>query len=1056
MADTNTENIEFSKEYWQLRNTKQTPGKVFEFAAHQLFTSFYVNPYSPHKRVHNKSGTGLGKTILALKCVKQFLDMGRSVFILGFQETRFIDELLHQPELGFVTHEEVAKLVALERDLAHNSAEVKKAYSEYRSRLKSRLKRINFYGYKLFAIRMFDMSYTTNAGEFVRRVNFDFIKSMRHGLIVCDESQEAYNSLEKNNWGNSIQLAINLLGPDVHLLTMSATPFLTSDEIREFMSLLIETPRFNIRKIQYGMNQAEQNAIVDSIINFTHPDIAHLRIPADITPEVIEDNLRGKILYTPDIGIDSLPSKEYVGVSINGIDYLKFTIVPMSKHQQMAVIASPHNHQLRHLGGFIPAFGAFNGVQSIDTKRSTAVISPIGEGADDDIIDDGEGNDSVVISTEQQAIISHTISYTEEVFRSEIETIQSFKYAAFCEAEGINVIKTNDGLYLAGEFLQREYIAKYSPKYAKVLDIIEESRHTRGGKILIYSYDVHGVGVLTIEQVMLQNGIISTDSIVNEYTRCSRCYKQKKEHSVADVPGSKCEFNPMRFVSIHSKTSANSIRNIMTRYRARDNMYGDDITILIGSRKITVGTDIDCIRTEIITSLPVSIPLLIQLFGRVARSHSHSKLEPDQRNVSIYILVSAFNEEFDRGGKASVLDSPEITNYRDRMVDYLRIQRYGQVIDRIAVDAYIQDTDKLIKENNKKLAATEGIEYDGVKFLGPLSFDLPSKPLPTGDEEVDKVKYVAYNYNKYEMTTITVLMGNAFAESKIWDIEQLWEYILSSRGTPNPAQFSKESYVMCLQSYPALTILDRYVINIAKVDVDGFSRIDHVRSYKKMKYSYASVINDLKREIEELVSDFNKRQVILQLVHTYTLYEKYKLSIHLRLLEDIIMNDEAVSKGNRQSHLVFYGTLFELLTKKFMRVTNVPGPDTRVIGYRLHNSYKYLVSNAKQQLSYKTTATGVSFVDNRIITGMYDKDMTFKLIKSVNEKFTDVRKIPRGIVCSSMSKTELVSIADKLGVAYDSSNISNLCKLIKAKLIENETKKAQGMKWFWLQPVWSS
>lgn len=1043
MADPNSENIEFSKEYWQLRNTKQTPGKVFEFAAHQLFTSFYVNPYSQHKRVHNKSGTGLGKTILALKCVKQFLDMGRSVFILGFQETRFIDELLHQPELGFVTHEEVAKLVALERDLAHNSADVKKAYSEYRSRLKSRLKRINFYGYKLFAIRMFDMSYTTSSGEFVRRVNFDFIKSMRHGLIVCDEIQEAYNSLEKNNWGNSIQLAINLLGPDVHLLTMSATPFLTSDEIREFMSLLNETPRFNIRKIQYGMNQAEQNAVVDSIINFTHPDIAHLRIPTEITTEVIEHNLRGKVLYTPDIGIDSLPSKEYVGVSIAGIDYLKFTIVPMSKYQQAAVVASPHNHQLRHLGGFLPAFANFNGVRSGDAKKSAVIIS-----SSDDMADDGD--DDIVMTIEQQAIISHSISHTEEVFRSEIETLQSFKYATFCESEGISVIKTNEGLYLAGEFLQREQIVKYSPKYAKVLDIIEESRHTRGGKILIYSYDVHGVGVLTLEQVMLQNGIVSTDSVVNEYTRCSRCYKQKKEHTDEGGLAPKCTFNPMRFVSIHSKTTANTIRNIMTRYRARDNMYGDDITILIGSRKITVGTDIDCIRTEIITSLPVSIPLLIQLFGRVARSHSHSKLEPDQRNVSIYILVTAFNEEFDRGGKASVLDSPEITNYRERMVDYLRIQRYGQVIDRIAVDAYIQDTDKLIKENNKKLAATEGIEYDGVKFLGPLSFDLPPKPLPTGDDQVDKVKYVAYNYGKYEMTTIAVLMSNAFAESKIWDIEQLWEYIVHSQGTPNPAQFSKESYVMCLQSYPALTILDRYVINIAKVDVDGFSRIDHVRSYKKMKYSYVSVINELKREIDELVGEFNKRQVVLQLVHTYTLYEKYKLAIHLRLLEDVILTDEAVSKGERQPYLVFYGTIFELLTKKFMRVTTVPGPETRVIGYRLYNSYKYLVGNAKHQLSYKTTATGVSFIDNRIITGMYDKDMTFKLIKSVNEKFTDVRKIPRGIVCSSMSKSDLISIADKLGVVYDNSNISNLCKLIKAKLIENETKKAQGMKWFWL------
>ena len=89
----------------------------------------------------------------------------------------------------------------------------------------------------------------------------------------------------------------------------------------------------------------------------------------------------------------------------------------------------------------------------------------------------------------------------------------------------IHTVKTSEGIYLQGEGLKYDNLMNYSPKYCKLLDVIFNAVH---GKILIYHHYVHGTGILTLQEIFKENGIISENDTPNDYTRCYRCSKIKK------------------------------------------------------------------------------------------------------------------------------------------------------------------------------------------------------------------------------------------------------------------------------------------------------------------------------------------------------------------------------------------------------------------------------------------------------------------------------------------------------------------------------------------------
>lgn len=1048
--------IEYQRQFYQLKDSKSTPGKVFEFQPHQLFAEYYINPYTNNKRVHNLSGTGLGKTMSALLVAKRFIEAGRNVYIIGFQEERFIDELLHQPSLGFVSQAEVDKLQQLESSLLSNDQDIKNAYSSYRSSLKSRLKAIKFFGYKLLTLRVYNGNYKHGEENADIYINFDFIRSFHGSLIICDEIQNAYNSIEINNWGRTLQLIFNIMGPNIYVLTISSTPFLISSEARDFLNMLIETPGINIGALQYSTSRKDQLKIVNDIIDFNYDTIKHLRLPDEINEDDIHRILKGKILFMPDAGSEYIPRKIFHGVEISDIPYLKFYIIPMSDEQEIATLHNPKNHQLRYMGGMTNKLRNLT-KDNIDMNNYNQIISNIN--ADDDI--ENDNNENIIISQHIEKVQTEL-----QILNTSTREIDTYK-----KENNILIIKTQEGAYYSGDFLKLGELEKYSTKYAEIFNIIQKAKR---GKILIYHYDVHGVGVFTLEQICKYNGIIDIDTEPNEYTRCAICYEFKKDHDASineefndelnDLPDYKNvphKFIPMRFISIHSKTGTSAIRNIQARYNLASNKYGDDIRILIGSRKIREGMDFKCVRTQITLSLPVNISMFIQLLGRTARQMSHILLKPEEQFVDEYILVCGFKDNLEYDNKLAMwkykentIYTPEIMDYKNKMQDYLKVQEYMRIINRIAADVYIFKTDELIKKNIQ-IAHPEVKDLENYKELGTLPYVPDYKEFPKL-ENVNNTVYRALKYNREEILTMNTLIKNALELESIWLIEDLWNYIINSVGTPNPATFDKGNYIICLQYYPKISIIGNYIINDSDIDIDCFNRKDTSTSYIKMIKVNKIKYDDIVENILKVVKQWRTPDGKILLRNTYREYEKYDLNSHIYLLANAIFT-------KNKELLIFYSSIFELYKYSDLRVGNVNATPDRIIGFRLDWSIYYIFSN--DVLKVKQLAAHSKYINNNIIIGMYNENMDFKLreniegnadiinkIKRTKVNKIDIRKLSKGIMCKSVKKNKLYALAAKLDIK-DIKKKANLCEQIKHELILREEKKLNGMKWFYLQSV---
>jgi hypothetical protein len=1037
------EDINNRLEFLYLKDVKKTPGTLFEATGNQLFSRNYINPWTSYTRCINKSGTGIGKTYLALLTAKSFIDEGRPVIIIGYQQERFYDEMIHRPELGFVTRPEVTELDRLQKLMSSGNPDSVKAFKDYRTKLRKRNKFITFFGYGEFTNRIFNMGRLDTP-----QVNYELIESFRYGFIICDEIHNAYNAIEQNNWGKTIQFVINVLGPQVHLLLLSATPLTNSTEITDFLGLLADSPGIKIGKLKFEYHN-RQKEVIDQVIDFSFPSLTHLKLSKEPSDTEITDRIKGKVLFVPDIGIESIPKRYIFGDAIDGIKYLKFIRVEMSSLQEKYTRLNLHNHQLRDIGGLVDELP--DATTLLSTSTGDATVNEFGDAIKSSplILDDDEyGAPSKVNEL--------SLLYANEHISKSIR---------------INTIKTSDGIYLTGEGLKQENLMKYSPKYCKMLDLIYAAVP---GKILVYHHYVHNTGILTLQEIFRENGIIGDTDTPNEFTKCAICCKPKSMHSAnstnreydANRKYEKTDlivndptklyndknftnlgnhsFTAMRFISIHSKLDKVTTDRNKNKYNSISNIHGYEYRILLGSRKIKEGMDFKGIKTQIILGLPTNMSIMLQVFGRAARTMSHDGLPHDQWFVNTYILICQYNKRKD----IPITENDDFTNftpeeidYKHKVDDYSKIQHYDLVINRSAIDAHIMNTPS---------------KLDTVSDLGlrALSYTLPKLHI---DKPVQTTTYYALERYKEELITIRALINKAFGITNVWNINTLWEFIRGIKATPNPQYFDKKNYIIVLKSYSGVNIAGEYVIQSDK-EVEAFARLEtHFNEVKMMR------VNAIKESflIDVICDRIDKLSgsKYIRAVDVFDIYESYHIDIHVRLLERalVYLNVESIDKVYvteyekidpvKTSKVVrFYAAFFKLLKYKDVGMTS---DNESFIGYINDGNYKYIIKNG-----WKLYPSVDNVRENSIVVGMFSPEMYFKLrdpveVAKVSEKtkVIDQRKLQRGANCLTRNKTQLLAIMKKLDIEDDSDRIYNICDTIKRELVDRESKKKDGLKW---------
>ncbi len=627
-------------------------GDYLELRSYQFFVKNYLNPNTPYSRLLIKWETGIGKTSGALAIALNFIQFYQkqeefitdntslgSIFILGFTQQIFRNELFKFPEFGFISREELLKLNTIKKNAFSGSNQDIEHLKKFNTMLKKRLHNrrgngfFKFMGYKELTNHLFISKKGTNLQNLTDEelqkmisdgkiiINMDLMNTFANSLLICDEVHNIYNSLEKNNWGVAIQTILNF-HKSCRALFLTATPINNSPtEIIDLLNLLLPRQHYpELKKEDFF----DKN---DNLLKEKEHKLA--------------EYFKGRVSYVRNRNPQYMASKSFIGEKIKGIDYLSFVRCPMSKFHYKTYKKTMEEKD----------------TLAIDSVYLLDFLLP------DPRVKNPYDNYGIYKSSD----IREQLTSAPVKWRS---------------AVGISYdLKKN---HISGTLLQKDTLGIISTKYKKMIESLIENIRDKKGKTFIYHNNIAMSGVLFIQEVLYQNGIIGEFDSSVDSTLCSVCAKRRDEHlkEQLDVQTSIDTdhlYQPVKCVIIHSNIADKKIINhSLEKFNHINNVNGTKFMILIGSRIMKESHSLNSVRNLFVMSRPDNISILIQIIGRIVRLKSHDLLPNNQRSVKISIFTSSVP------GLSEL--SYEEKKYKEKIDKYKVIQNIEKIMHESAID----------------------------------------------------------------------------------------------------------------------------------------------------------------------------------------------------------------------------------------------------------------------------------------------------------------------------------------------------------------------------------
>ncbi|MGL5934896.1 MAG: DEAD/DEAH box helicase [Cetobacterium sp.] len=715
-----------------------------EFLSYQTFVQNFINPNTPYSRLLIKWMTGFGKTIGSISIAMEFISYYRRnqyyekytdaighIYVIGFSQNIFINELLKYPEFGFVNREEISIIKKLQ-DLAKSGDKIAAdKLMKYRSLFKRRVSNrkgngyFKFIGYKELANMLF--IYTTlnddkknitsmTEEEIIENIknnklvlNEEKIKEFANSLLICDEIHNVYNTFEKNNWGITLQTILNYHS-NLRAVFLSATPMNNSPtEVIDLLNLLLPRSHFqSLKKSDFFTKEGERYNLIKE------------------KEKELYIYLNGRVSYISSKDTDKIASKQFIGETILNIDYLKFIRCTMSQFQYNTYRNADKNNYVKnshYLADFALPDPTFR--QPFD-KKSIGIYIP-------------------------------------DEIKDKLNTASS----AWKNKMGLFYNNDNNSIY--GRLLQSKTLPIISHKYAIMLKILLDNVKKKKGKTFIFHNFIHNSGAIFIQEVLKQNNIVSEKDESTSETLCSICLKKKKEHSASqffktDNQDNKSHiYKPLRFGIVHSSLDRNNITKTLEKFNHYNNIDGSEMMFLIGTKLLKEGHSMVAVRNVVAASRPDNISTLIQIIGRALRINAHNMLPKKDRNVDIYLLVSTIEK--------SMRNFPQELSYEE--------EKYKQKIESFKV---IQQIEKIMND----VAIDKHFNYDTIwqrsinNSSAENSIDILYYTNPYNSITVDDINLSTFNvyYAKKTVASVTYIIKRLFIEiSPVWTYEDLFKAV---------------------------------------------------------------------------------------------------------------------------------------------------------------------------------------------------------------------------------------------------------------------------------------
>lgn len=1023
---------------------------LLQLKSYQLFIKNFINYNTEHTRILINHETGTGKTITALNTAVEFIKVFKqqtslnteeigSIFIIGFTKSIFKNELLSRVEYGIVNQREIDELkkyLSIQEKNLEQIAYIRELQTRYNKRINNRTKNgyYKFIGYKelfnkLLVIKSNIKIDTLNESLILNyiktgdiEINLTLLQSFKNSLVICDEIHNVWNTIEKNNWGISLQIIFSYYSNNIRVLLMSATP-LTNSPV-EVISL--------INLLSKKENHVKFNDIFDTNSKVT-----------EIGKQVITRSLEGKISFIQGRNVELFPRKEIMGEKMKHIPLMKFIRCPMSKLQFNTY---KHESLETSKSGQQPTTESSSEEYKLsESIKREMTLYPI--------------NLSLYNRYLMDYVLPNPLDNKLGIFKSNrIRELYEHADTSWLNNNGISFTSTENSAQISGTFMLHENMKEYSSKYSTLYTYLKNIIINKEGKILIFHQYVSNSGVLFISEFLKVNGFLDEFSPPVSNSRCSICFNIMKDHGLKIKDHT---YKALRFSLAYGDLSKNQISTTLSKFNASDNKNGDDIKILLGSRFIKEGFDLKSVRHLFITHMPDNISILQQVFGRAVRTNSHAELPLDSRIVKIYILVTSLPLELRHFSFEEML-------YKKKLETYSEIQDIENIIHKSAIDYLIQSNVNV---------------YEGNLVESKL---ITRPDIPLELSKLDNYSFNAYYINEHIDYIQFIIKRLFISISPVFDYDYLFKLTQDPpfNVNRNTTIITEGNFLIALNNLLRNTdnniFLNKYKLEVRLTG--PYSNKNNVIYYIIKELNSKNDLNALDRiKSNTFKTNINITQFINSNSNSFSVDKDVRTFLQSSI--DILHIDDL--RIIYTYNIIFQSTLIEYCIKHLIKNSDKEFDAIVNLIIQYYNMYNIIIfsddtriasrsikTNKRIPIGYKfeTAATILynnEFIVDRIpvvnrsqfknskiygIQTIEGNNIKFKLIESENTLNKDKRSNETGIVCGFKQKSELMQIMDFLKIKSNSKKRKAICDDIESKLLELEIKereKKSNIKWFY-------
>lgn len=1041
----------FKSSYEDLCNVKISKDESTLLDQQELLKNF-MSPDTPYKSLLIFHGVGVGKTCAAIQIAEGFKETiaknNGFIYVLASNDAQYnFKQELQNPlcvKYAYASETELAQIEYWENNPTQSNLEkLQKKEKEIEMRMKN-VKRggmYKFMGYATFQNRVIgrvlkdpktNRDLLNPDGTKKRKIQYPNIKRLDNSLIIIDEA----HTIENNDYGEAI-MEIKKNSHNLRIVLLSATPmYHSAREIAAMVNFLLPMDEQLDIKNLFETNEELSKVLDRKMYNLT-PE----------APEILRYKTRGLVSYLRSINPFTYAKMINEGVVPKPIDIpneygLKYTHLircPMSELQ--------YRTYENVYTGKLPNF----------MKHMLNMVFP--------------AKDS-----------KYGIFRTEDLVK-----MHKIYPKSWLSKNGIEFYETPEKhLEISGSILKKNNIGKYSPKFEKLLQILDDLKE---GSAFIYQEDIEGIGIKLLANVLIENGY-------ELYNKSNQSNSDKK-----------------KFILLSGTIDSKDRKDLIRDFNNPKNKNGEKIKIILGSGVAKESITLMHLRQIHIINYQYDFSSIEQILGRGLRHCSHKLLEADKRQVQIFKYVSSMPNLIDQYKMSLILpkkyknvnqylhwvcknfinsgkqieksinkikknpdeyylQSAEEREYNIQEKEHILINKIERILKKNAFDCLLNKKGNIFQEEvniykncetdkNPRLCSAlcdyQECSYscnynnnDNIVDMDNLEIDTYTKLFAR--KEIDNSIKLIKEYFKNEfVATIDALEDYIRTNSSLSYIETKFIYEgvqeMIDEQIIFKDKFNRDCYLIYRDIY--------YILQPVELSEDiPFSyRLMPLPESKIVEMDIGSFLKKAEVNVnisKQGIADTIGKLKAIKGYQTYVALSHMPNSVAITLLKYTIkhLQKNKMSKIFKKILNFFnYSLIYEKDSKSSV---SSPVP----IGYNYDgNGYIYKNNNW-----IKTVKESKNKLKEQSIVGFLDELKNGKVIFKVrppldNLSDQDRRTIKKGSVCKTTSKSNLAKIANKLGLETDSNfTVNKICRRIERELHRrqiNSNKKNLGQRWIY-------